>query len=325
MRQAMATAEVGDDVFGDDPSVNALETETARLLGKEVALFVPSGTMANQIALLCHTERGDEVLAGKGTHCFFYESGAAAAWSGVQPEILGEHGTFIADDVRRHTKAPTVYHPRTRLVVVENTHNRGGGKVFPQTDILAIADAARELALRMHLDGARLWNAAIATAQAEATLCEPFDTVSVCFSKGLGAPVGSALAGNRETILRARRFRKMLGGGMRQAGILAAGALHALRNHRARLADDHARARALSEQVKSIPGFTVLPVETNIVIFDIRSGTAQEFVAACEQAGVRLSDFGPQRVRAVTHMDVDDRGIEQAGLVIADVAARLSR
>src|SRR5262245_23888308 len=213
MRQAMAQAEVGDDVYGVDPTFRRLEARVAELTGRAAAVFVPSGTMGNQIALLCQTRRGDEVVVGEGSHCVFYESGAAAAWSGVQPIVAGRGGLFDATELAAVIKPPHDYHPRTSVVVVENTHNRAGGRVFPQRTVLAIAEVARARGLRLHLDGARIWNAAAATGLSPAELAAPFDSVSVCFSKGLGAPVGSALCGDTDLVLAARRFRKMLGGG----------------------------------------------------------------------------------------------------------------
>lgn len=304
MRAAMAAAEVGDDVYRDDPTVKALEERTAELLGKEAALFVPSGSMANQIAILCHTQRGDEIIAGEGAHCAFYEVGGAAALAGAQFAFAGKGGLFTAADVLAAIKPAAYYMPRTRLVAVENTHNRAGGRVFPQAEILAIADVARAHGLAMHLDGARLWNAAAATSLTEATLAAPFDTVSVCFSKGLGAPVGSALAGPAETIERALRFRKMLGGGMRQAGILAAAALHALDHHRSRLHEDHATAKIIAETILAVAGVRAEPVETNIINLDTPGVSAEVVVEAARARGVLIGASGPHRVRIVTHLDL---------------------
>jgi threonine aldolase len=304
MRAAMANAEVGDDVYRDDPSILALERRTADLLGKEAALFVPSGSMGNQIAILCHTERGDEIIAGEGAHCAFYEAGAAAAWSGVQFAFAGTGGLFTAPEVLAAIKPTAYYMPRTRLVAIENTHNRAGGRVFPQQDVLAIAEVARAHGLKLHLDGARLWNAAVASGLGVATLATPFDTVSVCFSKGLGAPVGSALAGSAETMARALRFRKMLGGGMRQAGVLAAAALYALDHHRARLSDDHAAAKQIAETLREIDGAHVEPVETNIVNVDTPLVPAERVVQAARNHGVLIGASGPHRVRIVTHLDL---------------------
>ncbi|MEZ4296801.1 MAG: low-specificity L-threonine aldolase [Polyangiaceae bacterium] len=304
MRAAMASAAVGDDVYRDDPSVLALEERTAKLLGKEAALFVPTGSMANQIAILCHTERGDEIIAGEGAHCAFYEVGAAAALAGAQFAFAGRGGLFTADDVLAQIKPLAYYLPRTRLVAVENTHNRAGGRVFPQEDILAIGEVARAHGLAMHLDGARLWNAQVATGLPLSELAAPFDTVSVCFSKGLGAPVGSALVGSAAAMERALRFRKMLGGGMRQAGVIAAAALYALDHHRERLADDHAAAKVIAESVRAVSGAHVEPVETNIVNVDVASVPAEAVVAAAKQRGVLVGASGANRVRIVTHLDL---------------------
>ena len=304
MRAAMASADVGDDVYRDDPTVISLEERTADLLGKEAALFVPSGSMANQIAILCHTQRGDEIIAGEGAHIAFYEVGAAAALSGAQIVQAGAGGLFTAADVLEAIKPPAYYMPRTRLVAVENTHNRAGGRVFPQEEVLAIAEVARAHGLALHLDGARLWNASIATGLSASALAAPFDTVSVCFSKGLGAPVGSALAGPAEAITRALRFRKMLGGGMRQAGVLAAAALYALDNHRARIAEDHAAAKIIAETIRAVAGASVPPVETNIINVDTPSVPAEAVVTAARQRGVLVGASGPHRVRVVTHLDL---------------------
>jgi threonine aldolase len=303
MREAMAKAEVGDDVYGEDPTVARLETVVAALVGKPAALFVPSGTMGNQIALLCHTRRGDEIVIGEGAHCAFYESGAAAAWSGVQPIVAGRGGLFDAGELEAVIKPPHYYHPRTSLVVVENTHNLAGGRVFPQRDVLAIAELARGRGLALHLDGARLWNAAAATGLSPADLAAPFDSVSVCFSKGLGAPVGSAICGNAELVVAARRFRKMLGGGMRQVGVLAAAALFALEHHLERIGDDHAAARAIAEALRAVPGVRVSDVETNIVQFETPA-PSEQVVAAAKKHGVLVGATGPRRIRLVTHLDL---------------------
>ena len=321
MRAAMASAEVGDDVWGEDPTAAALERRAADILGKEAALFVPSGTMANQIALLLHCRPGDDVIVGRGSHTRLYESGAGAAWAGVQfTEIGSTDGTFDAAALDEACLPPDRNLPRTRLVALENTHNRGGGRVWPAGQLAAVVAEARSRGLALHLDGARIWNAAVATGRAERELAAPFDTVSACFSKGLGAPVGSALAGSAEAIERARRFRKMLGGGMRQAGILCAAALHALEHHRARLADDHASARRLAEGLARLPGIRIDPatVQTNIVIFELERVTAAELAKRAEAAGVRVAPIAPRRLRAVTHLDVDTAGIDLALAAIGE-------
>jgi threonine aldolase len=315
MRAAMAAAEVGDDVYGEDPSVRALEERVAALLGKESALFVPSGTMGNQIGLLVHTRPGDEVIIGEGSHCAFYESGAASAWAGVQFAVAGQGGLFTADELLEVVKPPLDHFPRTRLVVVENTHNRAGGRVFPQAEVERIASAARASGFGLHLDGARIWNASVATGVDVATLAAPFDTLSVCFSKGLGAPVGSAFVGSREHVLQARRFRKMLGGGMRQAGILAAGALFALEQHRARLADDHAAARAFADVLRGVNGVELAPVETNIVLLTTRL-PAPEVARRAAERGVLMNATGKHQLRVVTHLDVSLAEVEDAARVL---------
>jgi threonine aldolase len=321
MRAAMAAAEVGDDVYGEDPSVRALEERVAALLGKESALFVPSGTMGNQIGLLVHTRPGDEVIIGEGSHCAFYESGAASAWAGVQFAIAGQGGLFTADELLEVVKPPQDHFPRTRLVVVENTHNRAGGRVFPQAEVERIAAAARAGGLGLHLDGARIWNASAATGVEVAALAAPFDTLSVCFSKGLGAPVGSAFVGSREHVIQAHRFRKMLGGGMRQAGILAAGALFALEQHRARLADDHAAARAFADVLRGVDGLELAPVDTNIVALTTRLPAADIARRAAER-GVLMNATGKHKLRVVTHLDVSLAEVEDAARVLRQLLQR---
>jgi threonine aldolase len=307
MRRAIAEAEVGDDVFGDDPTVLRLEERVAGILGKEAALLVPSGTMANQLAVRVHTQPGDEVLVEAQAHLYYYEAGAPAALSGVMCRCLpGQRGVFTAADIEAALRPADAHFPPTRLVCVENTHNRGGGKVWPFERLREVAACARRHGLALHLDGARLWNASVASGVPERDYAAWFDTVSVCFSKGLGAPVGSALAGPRDLIERARRFRKMFGGGMRQAGILAAGALFALEHHRARLAEDHAHARRLAEALAGLPGAAIDPasVETNLVYFRVTQRPAAEAVAALEAGGVRLLASGPDTLRAVPNLNV---------------------
>jgi threonine aldolase len=310
MRAAMAAAEVGDDVYGEDPTVNALQALAARRTGKEAALLVPSGTMANQASIRALTRHGDLVLAGEGAHVVRYESGAAAALSGVQVATIGRAGLFDADDVRRAITPPDHHNAPTTLVAIENTHNAAGGRIFPFTALTAIADVARERGLRLHLDGARLFNAEVATGIAVARWAEPFDTVSFCLSKGLGAPVGSLVCGAAATIDRVHRIRKMLGGGMRQAGILAAAGLHALEHNIQRLAEDHAHARRLADGLLAL-GLSVAPLpETNIVIF---AGPARQgFAAALRTQGVLVNEISPGRFRAVTHLDVAAHDIDEA-------------
>src|SRR5262245_16264739 len=259
MRHAMAAAEVGDDVLGDDPTVIRLQERAAELLGQEAALFVPSGTMANQLALKLHCEPGDDVLASEGAHLLWYEAGAAGAIAGVQVRALGGGGRFSGADVEAAFQPGSSTQAPTRLVCVENTHNRAGGVVWPRADAEDVVRAARKLGTRLHLDGARLLNAAAATGEAPRALAAGFDTVSLAFSKGLGAPAGSVLASGRALFPRAQRFRRMMGGGMRQAGILAAAALYALDHNVERLAEDHASARFLAERLAVLPGLGVDP------------------------------------------------------------------
>ena len=269
MRRAMAEAEVGDDVFGDDPTVKRLEARTAELLGKEAALFVPSGTMANQIGIGVHTQPGDELLCAATSHVYVWEAGGIARLSGVTARTFaGDGGLLSLDDLRDAIRpAEDVHYVRTRLVCLENTHNRGGGRVHPMAEIARIARWAREHGLAMHLDGARLMNAVVASGRPAHEWAQHFDTVSICFSKGLGAPIGSALAGSADHIRRARRLRKLFGGGMRQVGIIAAAALYALEHHVDRLKDDHAHARVLADAFAATDGFALEtgPVETNLV------------------------------------------------------------
>jgi len=307
MREAMSRAEVGDDVFGDDPTVKELEAETASILGKEAALFTPSGTMANQLAIRAQTEPGDEILIDGNAHIYYYESGAPAVLSGVMCRCLnGQRGIFTAADIEAVLRPADPHFAPSRLVCVENTHNRGGGKIWSLAQVQNVAEVARRHGLRMHLDGARLWNACAATGIPESDYASCFGTISVCFSKGLGAPVGSALAGPKVLIDRARRFRKMFGGGMRQAGIIAAGALYALRHHRARLAEDHANAKALASGLAGIAGLEAGPaeVETNMVKFHVRSMPAQELVERLKARGVLVLPVGPNTIRAVTNLMV---------------------
>jgi threonine aldolase len=315
MRDAMARAEVGDDVFGDDPTVARLEARVVEILGKEAAVFTPSGTMANQLALRAHTEPGDEILVDGNAHIYYYETGAPAALAGVMSRCLpGVCGVFTAEDVEAALRPPDQHFAPTKLVCVENTHNRGGGNVWPMERIREIVEVSRRHALRLHLDGARLWNAAVATGIPERDYAELFDSVSVCFSKGLGAPVGSALCGSREFIQRARRFRKMFGGGMRQAGIVAAGALYALEHHRARLAEDHANARTLAEGLSRMPGLELDPatVRTNMVLFRVRTLSAATLTDALDQAGVRVLAVGRDTIRAVTNLMLSSQDISVA-------------
>lgn len=309
MREAMAQAEVGDDVYGDDPTVNRLEDLAAERLGKEAALYVPSGTMANQIAIKAHTRPGDALIAGRDAHLELYEGGGAAALSGVQSVLVGEEGFFTSAEVREAVYPDDPHFARTRLVCIENTHNRSGGRIFPQDQIVDIAHVAARAGLAFHLDGARLFNAAVATDTPASELAAPFDSVAFCLSKGLGAPVGSLLCGSRDFIREAHRVRKMLGGGMRQAGIIAAGGIHALEHNVKRLADDHRNARRLAEAIERIDGAELVRMpETNLVIFDVAD--AGSSLRRLAEAGVRAGAVSPTRIRAATHLGVSEEDIE---------------
>ncbi len=325
MRRAIAEAEVGDDVLGDDPTVIALQERMARLMGKEAALFVPSGSMANQTSIRALTDPGDEIIAHQDSHIYHYEGAAFAAISGCSLRLLpGAHGLFTAEQAAAVIRPSDAHFPRTRLIVVENTHNRGGGTIWPLEQIQALRALADQHGLRMHLDGARLWNACAATGRKPHEYAQYFDTVSSCFSKGLGAPVGSAVCGSAEVIRRVHRYRKMFGGGMRQAGILAAAALYALDHHLERLVEDHRHARRLAEVINTLPGLSVdvAAVETNILYIDVdpQLGPAAAFARRLEAAGVRMLATGPQRLRAVTHLDVSPEGIERALAAIRSAA-----
>jgi len=315
MRRAMAEAEVGDDVLRDDPTVRLLEEETAAALGKEAALFVPSGCMGNEIAVATHTNRGDTILLHRDSHLVYTESAAMQGLLGLTFRMLeGDRGRLRAEDVAR-----TLDHERDgiRLLSLEQTNNWSSGSVYARADLHAVSGAARERGIPVHLDGARIWNASASSGVSPADYASAADTVMVCFSKGLGAPIGSALAGTAARIQEARAVRKMLGGGMRQVGIVAAGALHGLRHHRERLGDDHRRARRLADAIAAVPGIRLDParIETNIVIAEIEPphDRLPRFVEAAGAAGVGLLVFGgPGRFRASTHLDVDDAGIDRA-------------
>ncbi|HQR06084.1 MAG TPA: low-specificity L-threonine aldolase [Gemmatales bacterium] len=324
MLAAICSAQVGDDVFGEDPTVNKLEERVAAMLDMESALFVPSGTMSNQIAIRCHTVPGDELICEVNNHIFQYESGGPAALSGVMCQtMVGKDGVIDVPDIDGLVKPDADYAARTRLVCLENTHNRGGGKVFPIENIERISKWARSNNLAMHLDGARLWNAVVATKIPLKTWTHHFHSVSVCFSKGLGAPVGSALAGPKEFIKRARRIRKMFGGGMRQAGILAAAANYALDHHIERLAEDHANAQRLADLVSDIPDVTLTSpkIDTNLLFIklDPKLGTAAQAQARLQELGLLTLPTAAQTLRFVTHLDVNREQIERAGTVLRTV------
>jgi threonine aldolase len=324
MRAAIAAAPVGDDQYGEDPTVNALQERTAGLLAKEAALFLPSGTMANQVALRVLTRPGDEVVVSRESHAVWHETGGSAANAGVQFREIGDKGRFSAEEFIAAIKPRDhPIYPPTTLVEVENTHNRSGGIVFPLEESVRIGAAARERGIASFLDGARLFNAAAASHHTAAQLAEPFDLVAVSLSKGLGAPVGSMLAGRRELIERAVRYRRMFGGAMRQAGLVAAAGLHALDHHMARLVDDHDNARRLAEALVSNPkvDLDLATVQTNIVVFHLRDG-APDAATVVQQAaarGVLLFAFGPRTLRAVTHLDVSTADCVRAGTILADI------
>lgn len=313
MRQAIACAHVGDDVLGDDPTVNALQDRVAHILGKQAACFVPSGTMANQTAIRAQTEPGDEIIAHKDSHIIHYETGSPAALSGVMIAPLdGPLGQFDADAVADVIRPRSRHYPCSKMLLIENTNNRGGGSVWALDRLARVANAARQHDLRVHIDGARLWNACAATGHKPADYAQHADTVSVCFSKGLGAPAGSAVAGTRDVIDRVVRFRKMFGGNMRQAGILAAAALYALDHHLQRLTDDHANAKQLAEALTTIPGVTLAyPVATNMLFVDLAPtlGNAAALSARLLTHNILTMPAGPQRMRLVTHLDVSSTSI----------------
>ncbi len=324
MRRVMAEAEVGDDVYGEDPTVKRLESRTAELLGKEAAVFVPSGTMANQIAVAIHTRPGDELLCGSTSHVYVWEAGGIARLSGVTARTFaGDGGLLSVEMLREAIRPDDAHYARTRLVCLEITHNRGGGRVQPLDEAAAVSRWAREHHLGMHLDGARLWNAVVASGRPAREWGGLFDTVSVCFSKGLGAPVGSALAGSASLIAEARRVRKLFGGGMRQAGVIAAAALYAVDHHIERLSVDHEHARILADAFAGAFGFSLEwgPVESNLVwvVVDPALGTASEVATYLRSHGVLVSALGPQVIRACTHLDVDRDQIDRAAQVIREI------
>jgi threonine aldolase len=317
MRKAMAEAEVGDDVFGEDPTVNRLQERAAELLGKQAALFVPSGIMANQLAIRALTLPGDEVIIEAQAHIFHYEAGAGGALSGIQFYCLpGTRGILEAGQVAEAIRTDEYYLPPTRLICLENTHNRGGGTIYPMEKIQAIAKVAKSHRVSLHLDGARIFNASVVTGIPASEYARPFDTVSFCLSKGLGAPVGSLICTTSDRIPLIKRLRRMFGGGMRQAGIIAAAGIYALEHNISRLTEDHENAKRLANALAEIQGIAIHPdqVETNIVIFDIAKTryTTQQAVEALKKEGVLVVSFGKTLLRAVTHLDVSAKDIEIA-------------
>jgi threonine aldolase len=329
MKAAMGAAELGDDVFGDDPTVNKLQERVAELLGKEAALFVPSGSMSNQVCIKSWTQPGDELICDIGCHIYNYEAGGPAVLSGVMCRTVeGDQGIIDLEQIDGLIRPENDHLVRTRMVCLENTHNRGGGKIYPLEKIKAISTWAHKHGLIMHLDGARLMNAVVETGVSAQTYAQNFDSISMCFSKGLGAPVGSALAGPRDFIQRGRKIRKLFGGGMRQAGVLAAAALYALDHHVERLKEDHANARILAEAVTDADGLSLpMPdVDTNIVYMELERelGPAHQMVAALKEKGVLTHATAPQVIRMCTHLDVSSAQAERAAEVIRTVARKLA-
>src|SRR5262245_12704068 len=323
MRRFMCAAEVGDEQKGEDPTVNRLQDQVAQLLGKEAALFLPSGTMCNEIALRVHCRPGDEMLAHRTAHPINAEAGGPAALAGVNTRALdGPRGQFDAATAQAAVRPPSRYSPRSRLLWVEQTSNLGGGSVWPLAGIEAVVDVARRHGLATHMDGARRFNAVVASGVSARVFAAGFDSAWVDFTKGLGAPVGAALAGSREFIVEAWRLKQQMGGAMRQAGIIAAAGIYGLEHHVERLAEDHARARLLADGLAELPGIVLTPahVETNIVLFELRGPLdAETAVARLLERGVRMGALGPRTIRAVTHLDVGTADIERALMAARDV------
>ena len=314
MREVIARADVGDDVLGDDPTVNILQKKVAAMLGKETGLFVPSGTMGNEVAVKAHTQPGDEVIIESTSHIVKYEAGGTALLSGVQLRTLdGQYGVLSAEQIKAAINPDNVHIPPTTLICLENTHNYAGGTLFPLEEIINIREMANRHRIKMHLDGARLWNASIASDIPLKEYARYFDSISVCFSKGLGAPVGSMLVGETEWITIAHRYRKIFGGGMRQAGILAAAALYAIEHNIERLAEDHNNARILAEAVNPMPGISIDldSVQTNIVYMHVEnsSHTASDIVQLLKEKNILIMALGPARLRAVTHLEISEEDI----------------
>ena len=315
MKEAMMNAELGDDVFGEDPNIQALEKHAASLLGKEAALYCPSGTMTNQIGINVHTSPGDELICDSKSHTYRYEGGGMAFHSGVSVDPLeGDRGRITAEQVKSAIQAINAHFPKSRLVVLENTHNKGSGSIYDKDEVDRIAALCQEKGLKLHLDGARLFNAVVASGISAKEWSQPFDTISICLSKGLGAPVGSLLAGSRTFIEEAHRKRKVFGGGMRQAGIIAAGGLYALNHHIEQLEEDHRKAQRIGEALEQNPNVAEMaPIDTNIVVVRLKAGiTPQEQLQEWEKEGLKAVPFGEQQIRLVTHLDISEEKLEQA-------------
>jgi len=328
MRQAMAVADVGDDVYGEDPTVNRLEKMAAALLGKEAGLFVPTGVMGNQLSIRLHTQPGDEVIVESSAHILRYEGGSASSLSGVQLcPVPGSRGLLSPEAVEAAIRRPDLHTPSTTLLCLEQTHNVGGGSVYPLETIQQLTDLARRHGVALHLDGARLFNASAKTGVSVAEYAAAFDTVSFCLSKGLGAPVGSMVVSDAARIHKLRRLRKVFGGGMRQVGILAAAGIYALEHHVTRLADDHANAKYLAQLLQAISGVVVdvETVETNMVMFQVPQSpkSTEQLLVDCREAGVLLNAVGDRSFRVVTHLDVNREDMEAVGQVFTRVFASL--
>ncbi len=322
MLKAMMNAVVGDDVFGDDPTVKQLEQLTASILGKEAGLYCPSGTMTNQIAMRVNTRPGDEVICEQGSHVYRYEGGGMMFNSACSVRLVqGDRGRIKPEHILENINPNDVHHPRTSLVVTENTCNRGGGSYYGLEQVRALSDTARASGLRIHLDGARLFNALAETGEAASDHGKCFDSVSICLSKGLGAPVGSVLLGSKDFIAEAKRVRKLFGGAMRQAGYLAAAGIYALNNHVDRLKEDHARARELGELIAGLPYVKeVMPVETNILIFRLNDDVKDvDFMKDLKARGVLAIGFGPQTIRLITHLDFTDEMLEETKKILSSL------
>ncbi|MHC4514489.1 MAG: threonine aldolase family protein [Planctomycetota bacterium] len=319
MRQAMAQAVVGDDVWGEDPTVKELEARAAEFLGQEAALFVPSGTMANQVAVHVHCRPGDELICEQRSHVFLFEGGSAARLSGTQVRTFASDSGFPEPaDVEALVRGDDAHYPRSRLLVIENTHNMAGGRVLPRAGMQKLLDLARRHGLAVHVDGARVVNAAVASGCSPAELVAGTDSVSLCFSKGLGAPVGSVIAGSKEFVAGAHRARKAFGGGMRQVGILAAAALIALEEGPGLVAEDHRRAQRLAVALRDLPGLSVGPVDSNILMLDVATGSAEDLLRYLEPLGVRAMAVGPARLRFTLHRDVSDAHVERGIRAVTD-------